>query len=285
MKVGEEFRPYKKFIGSMIPNSLMRYKEVSDGAKLCYGRLCQYNGKKGDAFPSYESLGRELGVTRRTAINRVNELEEKGFVKVYSNNGSTNCYKFLWHEIFEEEINGKDNLTSEDTFTSGVKQISPGGEATFTRGVKDSSLGGEATFTRGVKDPSPKENHIRESSNENNIKETDKESNVRDTENTESDVSVSVDGKDIHSIFDNFCSKGIPSRTKSLIDKFLCSKYSEYGGLTSRDEDIILSYSEKLSEIHYSNLEKKVNQKLEEYNFPIVRSNFDIRNFMEFLVS
>jgi len=110
------------------------------------------------------------------------------------------------------------------------------------------------------------------------------DSNVRDTENTESDVSVSVDGKDIHSIFNQFCSKGNPSRTTSLVDKYLCSRYSKYRGLTSHDKDIILNYSEKLSEIPHGNLEEKVNQKLEDYNFPQLRNDFDVKDFMEFLV-
>jgi hypothetical protein len=107
MKVGQVFRPHNKFIGSFIPNSLMRCKDVSDGAKLCYGRLSQFKGKEGDAFPSHETLGKELGVSRDTAKRRVKELERLKLIKIKHVTGSSNRYDFLWHEIFNEKTKTK----------------------------------------------------------------------------------------------------------------------------------------------------------------------------------
>ena len=45
MKVGEVFNPYGMFVGSFVPNTLLRYKGLSSTAKLLWARLAQYAGK------------------------------------------------------------------------------------------------------------------------------------------------------------------------------------------------------------------------------------------------
>ena len=42
--VGQAFNPYKFFTGIFIPEQICRYKGLSTGAKLIYGRLCRYAG-------------------------------------------------------------------------------------------------------------------------------------------------------------------------------------------------------------------------------------------------
>ncbi len=52
------------------------------GAKLCYGLLGQHLNEDGKAFPTYKIIAKELGVSPRTAMRYVKELEDYGFLKV-----------------------------------------------------------------------------------------------------------------------------------------------------------------------------------------------------------
>jgi Helix-turn-helix domain len=63
--------PWKRFIASMSPNWLMRRREISKGAKLCYARLAQYAGQDGACFPKQCTLASELGVSERTVNNYI----------------------------------------------------------------------------------------------------------------------------------------------------------------------------------------------------------------------
>ena len=56
----ELINPCKKFIFAPVPNWLMRREGVSAGAKLLYGRLCQYAGNNGECYPSIKTLAKEL---------------------------------------------------------------------------------------------------------------------------------------------------------------------------------------------------------------------------------
>ena len=90
--------PWRKFIGSMVPNWLMRRPEVGQGAKLAYGRLVQFAGREGRCFPMQETLGRELGVGERMARNYIRELERFKLIEsVQNGNATSNDYRFLEH--------------------------------------------------------------------------------------------------------------------------------------------------------------------------------------------
>ncbi len=139
MKTGETFNPYKLFVGIFTPRALARYKGISQGAKLCYGALSYFAGENGQAWPSHETLGEELGVTSRQVRDYLSELKEKGFIKT-DRTQKTNKYYFIWHEVLEQ------SMRREEYFP-------PEGENISTR--KDTSAS-----TR--KDTSDKENHLRE---------------------------------------------------------------------------------------------------------------------------
>ena len=106
IKIGEQFNPYRLFVGAFIPNALMEYTGISQGAKLIYARLSQYAGEKGEAYPSLETLANDIGVKKLQAIQYLKELEKKQFIKVLRANGKdkflhkTNRYIFLWNAIF-----------------------------------------------------------------------------------------------------------------------------------------------------------------------------------------
>jgi biotin operon repressor len=123
------FNPYRMFVGAYIPNALLRHKEVSAGAKLTWARLAQYAGKNGKAWPKLETLADDLGVSKPTVIKYIKELVSAGFIAVDNPKGAdrlahkSNRYYFLWHPIFEDELNTEDDFASDSKqgFTPGCK--------------------------------------------------------------------------------------------------------------------------------------------------------------------
>jgi hypothetical protein len=96
--------PYNLFVGSFIPNWLLRRSEVSPGAKLCYARLAQFAGKDGDCFPSQATLAIEIGAGERQIRRYITELEEQQLIDtVQVGLNQPNHYRFLWHPWMEEE--------------------------------------------------------------------------------------------------------------------------------------------------------------------------------------
>jgi len=96
----KEIRYINPFTGAFfIPTWLLMRPEVSQGAKLCYGRLCQYADKK-ECFPTQSDLANELGLkTRLQVIRYIGELKSlKLIVAVKSRLQGRNVYKFLYHE-------------------------------------------------------------------------------------------------------------------------------------------------------------------------------------------
>jgi Helix-turn-helix domain len=97
--------PYKLFVGSFVPNWLLRRKEVSPGAKLCYARLCQYAGQAGEAFPYQESLAEELGVSLRQAQEYLKELQQHRLIESRQRGfQQSNVYRFLNHTWITESV-------------------------------------------------------------------------------------------------------------------------------------------------------------------------------------
>ena len=108
VKVGERFNPYKRFLGVFIPEPICKYRGLSPGAEVIYGRLCRYSGN-GDVYPATETLADEVGISERQAREYIRELERAKFIEVDHENkryrkdgsGGTNTYFFLWHAAFE----------------------------------------------------------------------------------------------------------------------------------------------------------------------------------------
>ena len=151
---GEFYNPWRLFIGCIIPNAISRSTELSSTAKLVFGKLCQYAGQNGQAYPSYKTLAGDVGVERRQAIRAVKELVDYGLIKpVGRRKGdggfTSNIYAFLWHQTFSD-----DGLTD-----PGDKKDTMGGVTNVTTPQchKRHHL---------VSDMSPKENHTKESNSE-----------------------------------------------------------------------------------------------------------------------
>jgi len=97
--IKKRINPYKLFVGSFLPNWLLKRSEVTPGAKLLYARLSQYAGEDGECRPAQATLAAELGIAVRTVKAQLKELhrhelidsQQRGFNK-------TNLYFFLSHE-------------------------------------------------------------------------------------------------------------------------------------------------------------------------------------------
>lgn len=141
------YNPYRLFVGAFVPNWLMERPEISPGAKLCFARLCQYAGRDGRAYPSYETLAASLGVGRRQAIRYAQELERMELIQIVKKPGSANHFRFLKH----------------DWMFDGPKRRGDASVTPDSSLVTDPSPGGATSVTPGVTDPSPKENQVRDS--------------------------------------------------------------------------------------------------------------------------
>jgi hypothetical protein len=105
--VGQPFNPYKRFPGAQIPEAICRYKGLSPGAKLAYGRLARFAGEDGECWPAVETVGREVGVGKTQARTYLHELRDKHFIAIEPRLGTSDVFTFLWHEAFAGEIGQK----------------------------------------------------------------------------------------------------------------------------------------------------------------------------------
>lgn len=88
------FNPYRRFIGAFLPNCILQLPSISQGAKLAWGRLAQYAGEDGEAYPSLKTLGEELGVKEAQARRYVEELEAVRLIEREDQPGKPSRY---WH--------------------------------------------------------------------------------------------------------------------------------------------------------------------------------------------
>ena len=95
--------PWRRFIGSIIPNWLQCRKEISPGAKVTYARLAQYAGRNGECFPKQRVLAIEVGVSERTVREYLRELKDNQLIESVQNGlKMSNNYFFLDHPWIQE---------------------------------------------------------------------------------------------------------------------------------------------------------------------------------------
>jgi len=122
MKIGERINPYNLFVGSFIPNWLLKRPEVSMAAKLTYARLGQYAGKDGEAFPKIETLAEELGASKSTVERALLELKKAGLIESHQRGlTQSNRYFFLSHRWMSGKLDTS-NQTVPDTSNLTVQE-------------------------------------------------------------------------------------------------------------------------------------------------------------------
>jgi len=122
--------PWRKFIGSIVPNWLQCRREINQGAKLAYARLAQYAGKDGACFPKQETLAVELGVSERTANEYVRTLVRLGLIETdRPGRGLSNRYFFLDHPwIYECRPEAPSNSVQEPQEPSAPNRKNSSGQ-------------------------------------------------------------------------------------------------------------------------------------------------------------
>jgi len=157
MESGQVFNPYRLFVGSFIPNCLMRYQGISSSSKLIWARLAQYAGDGGIAYPRQVTLAAEVGISDRAVRMCLTELVEKGFLRVNKPgsgdriNGGSDRYEFLFHPCFngsgdhrkkvpvplELSSGGQDNEAEEVSLRQSDPPKSPQGGSSASGLLKD----------------------------------------------------------------------------------------------------------------------------------------------------
>lgn len=130
---GQEFNPKRMFVGSFIPNWLLRRKDVGNSEKIVYSRLMQYCDDEGKAWPSIEELSEETGISERQCRRVLSELEEIGLIKSHQRGLKlTNVYTFLWHPMIEEEPGFR---SGQDVRSGAVKNGQSGADENVRSGA------------------------------------------------------------------------------------------------------------------------------------------------------
>jgi hypothetical protein len=106
-RAGDVFNPWNRFRGIFIPLSLFSYDKLSAGAKLLYGRLALYRGKRNDGIcnPSLDTLAKETGASADTLGRWLKELTIQGFIRRVHRGPKLNAEcQFLWHPVLEQSL-------------------------------------------------------------------------------------------------------------------------------------------------------------------------------------
>lgn len=95
----ERYNPFRSFVGSFIPNWLLKRTEITSGAKLVFARLCQYAGESGECFPLQQTISEETGISLSMVKRHIAELVKFGLIEsVQQGLSKPNIYYFLSHE-------------------------------------------------------------------------------------------------------------------------------------------------------------------------------------------
>jgi DNA-binding transcriptional regulator LsrR (DeoR family) len=79
---------------TQVPNAVLRSRKLSMGAKMAYAALLSYAWQNDYCFPGQQRLADDIGVSRQTANEYLQELKAKNFVKITrKGQGRPNLYE------------------------------------------------------------------------------------------------------------------------------------------------------------------------------------------------
>ena len=79
---------------TQVPNAILRTGKLSMGAKMTYAALLSYAWHDDFCFPGQQRLADDIGVSRQTANEYVQELKRKGYVAITrKGQGRPNIYE------------------------------------------------------------------------------------------------------------------------------------------------------------------------------------------------
>lgn len=141
LQLGQPFNPGGLFSYIVVPDVLVRYREIGPTAKLVWGRLARYVGKEGYAYPSVRTPADDLGLSERQIQRALAELERHGFIRrrlrrTAKGDFTSTIYEVLLHSIFLDAIKTRNTPTNTTATNGVVTNMSPGGERSVTTMVK-----------------------------------------------------------------------------------------------------------------------------------------------------
>ncbi len=78
---------------TQVPNVILKSTDLSVGAKLMYALLLSYAWQKESCFPGQETLATDMGVSKRSVVTFIKELDRSGFLSVKRQGlGKVNIY-------------------------------------------------------------------------------------------------------------------------------------------------------------------------------------------------
>ena len=77
---------------------------VGTSATLVYMALCRYAGGDQTCFPGIELISEKLGISTRTVMRGIGELERRGIIKVGRLQGSPNLYTLMSKRIWGRHL-------------------------------------------------------------------------------------------------------------------------------------------------------------------------------------
>lgn len=79
---------------TQVPNAILKSDAISSGAKLVYALLLSYAWHNDFCFPGQDTLAADIGIARGTVNRHVQELADKGFIKITrKGQGRANVYE------------------------------------------------------------------------------------------------------------------------------------------------------------------------------------------------
>lgn len=111
-----------KYLWIRAPKDIVYSSAFSDGAKLLYLILVDYQGRNAYAFPSLETLATDSGKSVRRVQQILKELEEGGAVEIISQPGWVNLYRVCLppHDATENREAAVDSIANTDSVTTNT---------------------------------------------------------------------------------------------------------------------------------------------------------------------
>lgn len=123
LEEGKPFNPFNMYHGIFIPSGLIE-STLNDSIKILMGRLLQYSGKNGKAYPYRTTLAKECGWELRKLDRVIRQAKNIKLIKTTPHitenpvDNPPNEYIFLYSKIYDGHDEGADKNDSRGTVKS-----------------------------------------------------------------------------------------------------------------------------------------------------------------------
>lgn len=135
----------------MIQRAVMKEKSITIQAKAIYALLCSYTGSNEFCFPTVETIGKDISLSKPMVIKYLNELEGFGLIqktKLYPDNKIKNHNKY---EIFYLESKSDDTTEVKPSLPAQSTTVNLGGNAGLTNIINNNNINIEEKINKADK--------------------------------------------------------------------------------------------------------------------------------------